>query len=90
MEGRDSFPLTALEAVHELRVILDDAEAEALVRARELGATARDIAEALAITRQGAYYKLNHLERSQEPGRGEANVEITVVLPEVDTQPHRP
>src|SRR4026207_866323 len=46
-------PPRALRALRELRAALDAGEAEALLRARELGASLEDIAEALAITRQG-------------------------------------
>jgi hypothetical protein len=68
-----NFPLIALEAMRELCEYLDEAEAEALVRARDLGASAEDIATALGITRQGAYYKLKALERDgRAGGNGEA------------------
>jgi predicted transcriptional regulator len=59
-----NFPLVALEAMRELGEYLDEAEAEALLRARDLGASAEDIASALGITRQGAYYKLKALEKA--------------------------
>jgi hypothetical protein len=61
-----NFPLVALEAMRELGEYLDEAEAEALLRARDLGASAEDIASALGITRQGAYYKLKALEKADE------------------------
>jgi hypothetical protein len=82
-----NFPLIALEAMRELCVYLDQAEAEALVRARDLGASAEDIANALGITRQGAYYKLKALEKADEAdgdgkapaGAGDAGPEPTLV-----------
>ena len=61
LENVDAFPLIALQALPELRADLDAVEAEALLRARELGASLEDIAEALAITRQGVAYKLKTL-----------------------------
>jgi hypothetical protein len=56
-----NLPLLALAAVRDLRGYLDLVEADALRRAKELGASADDIAEALGITRQGTYYKLRNL-----------------------------
>ena len=61
LENVEAFPLIALQALPELRADLDAVEAEALLRARELGASLEDIAEALAITRQGVAYKLKAL-----------------------------
>ena len=61
LENVDAFPMIALQALPELRADLDEVEAEALLRARELGASLEDIAEALAITRQGVAYKLKVL-----------------------------
>jgi hypothetical protein len=61
LENVEAFPLIALQALPELRADLDAVEAEALLRARELGASLEDIAEALAITRQGVAYKLKSL-----------------------------
>jgi hypothetical protein len=86
VEGRDSFPLVALSALGELRAHLDEVEAGAILRARELGASAEDIAQALGITRQGAYYKMKQLERAEPAGnKGDAGGEdITVTLPEVE------
>ena len=70
LENADAFPLIALQALRQLRADLDLVEAEALLRARELGASLEDIAEALGITRQGVSYKLKALadtERDDEP-----------------------
>jgi hypothetical protein len=61
LEHADAFPLVALQALRQLRTDLDAVEAEAMVRARELGASLEDIAEALAITRQGVSYRLKVL-----------------------------
>ena len=61
LESVDAFPLDALQAIRELRADLDSVEAEALLRARDLGASLEDIAEALEITRQGVAYKLKTL-----------------------------
>ena len=75
LENVEAFPLIALQALPELRADLDVVEAEALLRARELGASLEDIADALAITRQGVAYKLKVLagngdaqDEADEPG----------------------
>ena len=64
LEHADAFPLVALQALRELRSDLDAVEAEAMLRARELGASLEDIAEALEITRQGVSYRLKVLAES--------------------------
>lgn len=90
VEGRDTFPLVALSALEELRAHLDQVEAEAILRARELGASGEDIAQALGITRQGAYYKIKQLEQA-EPADNDGDggdEDITVTLPDAET-PHR-
>ena len=56
--------MRALQAIHELRAYLDDLEATHLLKARELGASSTDIAEALGITRQGVHNKLRSIERA--------------------------
>lgn len=61
IEKRETFPLIALNGVTDLRIYLNEVESEAIIRAHQLGATAEDIADALAITRQGVYYKLKAL-----------------------------
>jgi hypothetical protein len=71
LENADAFPLIALQAVHELRADLDTVEAEAILRARDLGASLEDIADALEITRQGVSYKLKALvghDEAEEAG----------------------
>jgi hypothetical protein len=79
LENVEAFPLIALQALPELRADLDAVEAEALLRARELGASLEDIAESLAITRQGVAYKLKALagngdahDEAEEAGAAEA------------------
>jgi hypothetical protein len=84
IEGRDTFPLIALEALPKLRAHLDDVEAEAILQARELGASAEDIAQALGITRQGAYYKMKALERAESADNNDAD-DITLTIPETET-----
>lgn len=58
-----NFPLALLEGVHELRAYLEEVEQEAVSRAIELGAGAPEIAEALGLSRQGAYYKIRAFEK---------------------------
>jgi hypothetical protein len=72
LENVEAFPLIALQALPELRADLDSVEAEALLRARELGASLEDIAEALAITRQGVAYKLKTLAGNGDDHEDEA------------------
>ena len=66
LENADAFPLFALQAIRELRTDLDSVEAQALLRARDLGASLEDIAEALEITRQGVAYKLKSLAEHRD------------------------
>jgi hypothetical protein len=67
IEKHDAFPLAALAGMTEVRSYLNAVETQAITRARDLGATAEDIADALGITRQGVYYKLKGLS-GQEDG----------------------
>lgn len=76
-----NFPLVALQSVRDLRRYLDRVEVDAIRKARELGAGAEDIADALGITRQGAYYKLKQINDEVKPG----NEDISVTLPEAET-----
>lgn len=86
LENADAFPLIALQALRELRADLDLVEAEALMRARELGASLEDIAEALEITRQGVSYKLKALaDTEHHDDNGAAGDEIVDVR-EPDTR----
>jgi hypothetical protein len=52
--------LGSLEAIAEIRQLLDRLEAEALKSARDKGATVEDIAEALRLTPQAIYYRLRN------------------------------
>jgi hypothetical protein len=84
LENVDAFPLIALQAIHEMRADLDEVEAEALLRARELGASLEDIAESIGITRQGVAYKLNALsERGTRTGEDVVDVSDATT----DTEP---
>ena len=84
LENVEAFPLIALQALPELRADLDAVEAEALLRARELGASLEDIADALAITRQGVAYKLkalagngdDHDDEAEEPDAAAPAAEV--------------
>ncbi len=89
LENVDAFPLIALQAVHELRADIDSVEAEALLRARELGASLEDIADALEITRQGVAYKLKALagnddDDGDDDGEEDKIVDITTSETEAD------
>lgn len=84
LENIEAFPLIALQALPELRADLDAVEAEALLRARELGASLEDIAEALAITRQGVAYKLKVLAGNGEDHGDDAD---DAEEPKADAQP---
>lgn len=71
-------PLEALEAIHRLRRYLDELEAAAILKARQLGASSADIGEALGITRQAVYNRLHALEQ-----RAETDPEFAI--PDLDT-----
>ena len=79
LEHANVFPLVALQALRELRTDLDALEAEAMVRARELGASLEDIAEALGITRQGVSYRLKVLAEAGHDDDAPAGDEIVDV-----------
>lgn len=78
----ENFPLIALTAVREIREYLDEVEDRAIRKARELGASAEDVADALGITRQGAYYKIRQLEEQKE----EDPEHPPVVVPELEPE----
>jgi hypothetical protein len=85
----DNLPLVALHAIRDVRGYLERREAEAIVTARKLGASADDIAEALGMTRQGVYYKLRALERpigsgASHSSEDELEADIPLKLPEID------
>jgi hypothetical protein len=61
LENADAFPLIALQAIREVRADVDGIEAKAIMRARELGASLEDIADAMGITRQGVAYRIKQL-----------------------------
>jgi transposase-like protein len=80
----ENFPLIGLSALRELRTALDQLEAAAILRAREMGASTSDIGEALGLTRQAAYYRIRQLlERRAAAESGDI-----IVVP--DTQPADP
>ena len=84
LENVEAFPLIALQALPELRADLDAVEAEALLRARELGASLEDIAEALAITRQGVAYKLKVLAGNGDAHEDEEEAEVIKVTDQAE------
>ena len=84
LENVDAFPMIALQALPELRADLDEVEAEALLRARELGASLEDIAEALAITRQGVAYKLKTLAGNGHDHEDADEAEVVEVAEDAD------
>jgi DNA-binding phage protein len=59
-----------LIGVKDLRAYLDEAETEAIIKAREMGAAVEDIAAAIGLTRQGVYYRLKALKPDQAPTVG--------------------
>ena len=61
LENAEAFPLIALQAAREVQAELDELEAQSILRARELGASLEDIADAMGITRQGVAYRLKQL-----------------------------
>jgi len=84
LENLDAFPLIALQALRELRADLDVVEGQALMRARELGASLEDIADALEITRQGVAYRLKTLAETE--GRDVTIEDEIVDVREPDTE----
>lgn len=84
LENVEAFPLIALQALPELRADLDAVEAEALLRARELGASLEDIADALAITRQGVAYKLKALAGNGDAHEDEDEAEVIKVTDQAE------
>lgn len=80
LENTEAFPMVALQALRELRAELDAVEAEAINRARELGASLEDIAEAMEITRQGVAYKLKALSGNGDTGDGDGEPEEPAVV----------
>jgi hypothetical protein len=62
--------LGSLEAIAAIRARLAFLENEAMLKARELGATNEDIAEALRLTPQAIYYRFRHMRDAggEQPG----------------------
>ena len=90
LENVDAFPLIALQALRELRADLESVEAEALLRARELGASLEDIADALEITRQGVAYKLKVLAgNGHDDDDGDEIVDVTASDDDADDSANR-
>jgi len=77
------FPLSVLSAIRELREYLDRAEEGALLKARELGASATLMADALGVTRQGIYHKLKVLEERKASAASERASDDTIVIPDL-------
>jgi len=75
----DDLPVLALDAIKELRGYLDNLEATHILKARELGATPTDIADALGITRQAVYNKLRSLDERRVSAEH-------IVIPELEAQ----
>jgi predicted transcriptional regulator len=62
--------LGSLEAIAEIRRQLDRLEDEAVLSAREKGATVEDIADALSLTPQAIYHRLRNRGVPQRARRG--------------------
>ena len=65
--------LGSLEAIAQIRARLDKLEKEAMVSAKEKGATMEDIAEALDLSPQAIYYRFRNQRNSSDGvsiGRG--------------------
>jgi hypothetical protein len=62
--------LGSLEAIAEIRRQLDRLEEEAVLSAREKGATVDDIASALGLTTQAIYYRLRNRSTQHRAKRG--------------------
>jgi predicted transcriptional regulator len=54
--------LGSLEAIAAIRARLDALETQAMLSAREKGATMEDIAEALGLTPQAIYYRFRNMQ----------------------------
>ena len=81
------YPLEELQAIHGLREYLDRCEKDSLLKARRLGCSVSNIAEALGVTRQSVYNKLRALP---QPRHG-VDLDDTVVLPDLESERrHRP
>jgi hypothetical protein len=76
--------LGSLEAIAELRKILDRLEHEAILSAREKGATVQDIADTLGLTAPAISYRLRNGDGQPTKGRGRPKK----VASPPDTSPH--
>jgi DNA-directed RNA polymerase specialized sigma24 family protein len=65
LENAHAFPLIALQAIREVRTGVDEIESKAILRARELGASLEEIAEAMGITRQGVAYRIKQITNAR-------------------------
>jgi DNA-binding MarR family transcriptional regulator len=86
LENAHAFPLIALQGIHEIRADLEQLEAESILRARELGASLEDIADAMGITRQAVSYRLKHLSGN---GHDDEDV-VDLSQEEADERPQVP
>lgn len=87
LEAEERFPLHALEAIRELRGYLDRLEDDALRGARDLGASIVEIADSMGKTRQAVYNRLKQLDEKERVERNRKDE--PVVVPELETKPHR-
>jgi DNA-directed RNA polymerase specialized sigma24 family protein len=76
LENVEAFPLVALQALRELEDDLQSLQGEAILRARALGASLEDIAEAMGITRQGVAYRLKTLNEDR-PNRTDEVIDLS-------------
>lgn len=88
LENVEAFPLIALQALRELRADLDGVEATAILRARDLGASLEDIADAMEITRQGVAYKLKALTGNGHADETDDDGDEIVDVREPDSESH--
>ncbi|HEX6400357.1 MAG TPA: hypothetical protein VF108_07840 [Actinomycetota bacterium] len=92
LENADAFPLIALQSIREARAGIDEIEAHAILRARELGASLEDIADAMGITRQGVAYRLKQLAKEHAPHADdvvELSTHRVVAVPDVESETPR-
>ena len=73
LEKAEDFPLSALEAITEVRRLLDETERRAVNSAREKGATWDDLAYALGVTRQAVFYRYRNRDLPQSKRRRSAS-----------------
>ena len=84
LENAEAFPLIALQAIREIRPELEELEGAAIVRAREMGASLEDIADAMGITRQGVSYRLKHLANGNDVEDDEGDDVVDLAAEEPD------